>query len=116
MRNGREGVALLAATLFIAVAVLVLAALSLRVINTSNQVTLNNQVKDCFEGAESAASQAMAELDNGQDGNVGLGTWTLPAYGTFRAPDSLPRFDSAGIAPLNVPGMPHVRYMAFTDN
>ncbi|MDX9972107.1 MAG: hypothetical protein RBU21_03850 [FCB group bacterium] len=106
----------MAATLFIAVAVLIMAALSMRVVNTNNQVTLNTQVKDCLEGAESAVAQAMAELDNNQDGHIGLGTWTQPAWGTFAAPDSLPRFDSPGVAPLTLPGKRAVRYMAYVNN
>lgn len=115
-RSGSRGAALLAATLFIAVAVLVLAALALRVVNTSNQVSQHANYKDCFQGVESASDEAIVEIEAGDDGNVGLGTWTPPASGSFVMPDSLPRFDDTGVAPVAVPGMPHVQYMAFALN
>lgn len=111
-RDGQAGMALLAATLFIAVAVLVLAALSLRIVNGSNQVSQQGLFQDCFLGLEAGLAQAVADLENGGDGNLGLGTWTPPSPGNLVLPD----LDDPALTPLTLPDLPQVRYATYTTN
>ena len=77
-RNGQEGIALLTATIFIAMAVLVLAALTVRVTNQNSQVAQYTRFRECFQGLEAAAVQSKLSLENGGDGNIGVGSWPPP--------------------------------------
>lgn len=108
-RVGREGMALLAATLFIAVAVMILGALAMRVINQHNQVSQQSAFKDCFLGLESGFAESLVDLEQGGPGRIGLGTWTPTQTGVVE----LPSFDDPNVAPLTLPTMPSVSYMAY---
>ena len=77
-KQREEGVALLTATLFIAIAVLVLAALSLRVVNQSRQVDQYVNYTDCFQGLEAAFAHSKADLEAFGDGMIGCEYWYPP--------------------------------------
>lgn len=109
-RRHNEGMALLTATLFIAIAGLLLAALTMRVVNQSNQVDQYVTYRDCFYGVEAGLASGLNDLENGGTGNMGLGTWTPPVGATGI---TLPGFGDAGVAPLSMASMPNVSYMSY---
>ena len=74
-RSSRRGVALLTATIFLALAMLILAYMASRVITQNSQVTRHVQFKDCFQGLESAYAMSVVDLENGNDGMIGLGAY-----------------------------------------
>lgn len=107
------GMALLTAVIFIAMGTLILTALATRVVTQSHQVSQYVEFTECLQGVEAGFAQSRVEIDNGQDGNVGLGTWAPPMGSTTLV---LPQFSDAGIAPLTLTTMPRVQYMAYTLN
>lgn len=111
-RSSRRGVALLTATIFLALAMLILAYMASRVITQNSQVTRHVQFKDCFQGLESAYAMSVVDLENGNDGMIGLGAYDPHDGGTFTLPD----FDTADIAPVQVPNMPNVQFMAVVED
>jgi hypothetical protein len=108
-----EGIALLVATIFVAIAVLVLGALAMRVVQQNNQSAQYKLFNETFTGVEAAVARSWVEIEAGQDGQVGLGTWSLPAPGTGV---TLPDFGDEDVAPETSPTQPSVEYMAYADN
>ena len=113
LRTHNEGIALLTATIFMLVAVLLLSALSLRVINQNRQVDQYVRFSDCYQGLEAALAQAQADIEFGGDGAIGLGSWVPPSPSEGIA---LPGFDDESVSPLQIPSMPRVQYMAYSQN
>ncbi len=110
-RASEEGIALLTATIFIAVAAVALTALTLRVVNQNNDVRQFINYSDCFQGVEAGTAQSIVSLSNGGTGNIGTGAWVRPAGTT-----AWPSFDDPGVAPLTLPDMPRVQFMAAAVN
>ncbi|HOE67319.1 MAG TPA: hypothetical protein PLO62_12410 [Candidatus Hydrogenedentes bacterium] len=108
-----EGVALLTATIFIAIAVIVLGALSTRAITQNNQVAQYVTHGNCLQGVEAGIAQSLASIEAGGSGNIGLGAWT-PSVS--QGAIVLPHFDSHGIAPVALAAMPRITYFAFAQN
>jgi hypothetical protein len=113
-QTGQEGIALLTATIFIAMAVLVLAALTVRVTNQNMQVAQYTNFRECFQGLEAAAAQSVVSLENGGGGMVGVGAWVPPEGEGAGA--ALPSFDASGVDPMQVATMPSIEYMAYVTN
>lgn len=111
-RSSRQGIALLTATLFLALAMLILSYMASRVLTQNSHVTRHIQFRDCFQGLESAYAMSLVSLENGNSGMIGLGTYDLFESGTFTLPD----FNTADIAPLQVPNMPNVQFMAVVED
>ncbi|HQE82927.1 MAG TPA: hypothetical protein PLM14_07975 [Candidatus Hydrogenedentes bacterium] len=111
-RSKREGIALLTATIFLALAMLILAYMTSRVVTQNSQVNRYVQFKDCFQGLESAYAASVVDLELGNDGMIGLGTWDPYSEGPF----TLPTFDADDIAPVQVPNMPGVQFMAAVED
>ncbi|MCL4692389.1 MAG: hypothetical protein KJ060_07755 [Candidatus Hydrogenedentes bacterium] len=105
--------ALLIATIFVAIAILMLSALSVRVIQQNNQSLQYKLYNDAFTGLESALAESWVELETGQDGMVGLGVWSPPVGSTGRV---LPSFDDSGVLPEMSSTQPTVQYMAYADD
>jgi hypothetical protein len=113
--RNEDGIALLVATIFIAVALIIIAALGMRVINASRQAQEYELYAQCFNGAQAGYAQCVANLEAGLNGNVGLGTWAPPATPTSIV---LPNFTTnAGLlAPVALRANPNVQYIAYVDN
>ena len=106
-RTNQEGLALVTAVIFVAVALLVLSALSMRTVNQNNAVDQYTRFKEVFLGVEAGLATSIADLDtNGGDGMVGIGTW-VPSIG-----EPTPTMASANIAPVQMVGLPNVTYIA----
>ncbi len=108
-----EGIALLVATIFVAIAVLVLGALATRVVQQNHQTTQYRLFNETFTGIEAALAQSWVEIESGQDGHIGLGAWSLPAVGSTV---TLPSFDDEDVSPQTSPTQSTVEYMAYADN
>jgi len=111
-RSRKEGIALLTATIFLALAMLILAYMTTRVVTQHSQVNRYVQFKDCFQGLESAYAASLVALENGNDGMLGLGTYDPYDGGSL----NLPTFETADIAPLQVPNMPNVEFMSVVED
>ncbi len=111
--RNEEGMALLVATIFVAIAILMLSALSMRVVQQNSQSLQYKFYNDAFTGVESAVAESWVELERGQDGMIGLGTWVPPVGAVGRV---LPTFDDSGILPEMSTTQPTVEYMAYADD
>jgi hypothetical protein len=110
-RNSRkphqEGVALVTAVIFVAVALVVLSALSMRVVNQNNTVQQYTRYKEAFLGVEAGLATSIAAIDTASgDGMVGMGTWVATG------PEPTPTMASMNIAPVQMAGSPNVTYIA----
>ena len=113
-QTGQEGIALLTATIFIAMAVLVLAALTVRVTNQNSQVAQYTNFRECFQGIEAGLAQSKVDLEAGGTGMIGLsGQATLPPTDASYVE---PEFDGQGVSPLTIPTMPRVEYYAYAQD
>ena len=114
-RRHDEGVALLVAAIFTAVALIVITALGLRVINASRQAQEYELYAECFNGAQAGYAQSIANLEAGVNGNIGLGTWAPPATPTSIV---LPSFSTNAdqLAPVTLRANPAVQYISYVDN
>lgn len=108
-----EGVALIAAIIFVALAGMILCALSMRVVQQGQQTNQYRMYNDSFPVLEAAATRSWASLESGGTGNIGLGTWTPVTTDQIL---DLPTFHTTGVAPLTLTTMPSVRFMAYADN
>lgn len=95
----QQGMALVAATIFLAIATLVLGALALRSVTQTRQVTQYIDFVETFEGVEAAYILAKNNLETGNPNGIGLGNWeptiddgqfVLPTWDDPVAPEALP--------------------------
>lgn len=105
-----SGMALIVAVSFIAVALVMLSALLVRNMNQRRIVDHYTLAERCFFGLEAATQRALAELDRGEDGMIGLDTWLTQTHTT------LPSFQDAGVTPQTLSGMQDVQFIAYTQN
>jgi hypothetical protein len=113
LRSDRqEGIALVTATIFLAVAAILLTAVSARTINQHFQVTHYTDYKTCELALDGAYATSRSALMSSGDGNVGLGSWT-PGPAEGGVPD-VPSFADDRVAPVERPTMPGVAYMSYT--
>lgn len=107
-RLNNQGMALLAALFFSAIAIMLISALTLRLLGQRTHVNQYVAYIECFNGLESAYSQSKISIETGGDGMVGISGWPSP-QGTLTLPD----FSSAGVSPLSLTALPDVQYFAF---
>jgi len=115
-RSTEDGMALLVATAFVAVALVILSSLTARLISQRRQVDYFVTAKHTFHGLDSAFAHSMLELEGGQDGLVGMDGWTPAAAPSGMVLPSglvLPSFDDDGLTPLSIASMPDVDFFAF---
>jgi len=99
------------ALFYISIALVVLAALFGRLMQQRIQVDHYEISQNCFQGLEAAIATSKVELENGDDGIVGLDAWT-PVYDADNA-FVFPDFDDPAVAPLSLAGMPEVQFCAY---
>lgn len=113
-RNRDEaGMALIVATIFMSVAILVLSALGLRAIKGSHQTDQYQNYVECWYGVEAGMNECWVEIENNDDAMVGLGTWTEPAGATGFV---MPEMDDEGIDPQTMASLPRVQYLALAQD
>lgn len=103
--TNRRGMALIISLFFISIAVLLLSGLAVRLINQRNQVNRYEQHKRCFYGLDAAYTQIRLELEDGEDGQVGLDGWSTTD------PSAVPSFESDGVTPVRLAAMEDVEYV-----
>ena len=106
-----EGMALLLATLFISVALIITSALALRMFNEKVQVDAYVVHEDCMYGIETAFAQSRAALEAREDANIGVSETISEEFD-----GEMPGFDEDGVDPLDVPGMPDLEYFAIHED
>lgn len=110
IRRSDAGMALLVAMLFMAVALIVMGALSIRLMGQRRAVAQFEIVKDCFQGVETAVANSVVEVEDVEDGLVGMGEFE-PQFSEEGI--ILPSFESDVAEPEHMEEMPNVEYMAF---
>lgn len=108
--SNERGMALLMALFFISIALILLSGIALRLISQRAQVGHYEQHKMCFLGLNAAYSACIVEIEDGEDGLVGLGSWAPPEAG------SLPSFETTGIEPVSLSTMNGVEYIGAAHN
>lgn len=108
-----EGAALLLAAIVILAGSLVLGALSFRAIHHNNMVNKGVEFQDCFQGIEAAVAMAKAELDDGEDGMIGMSNTYQPQMDANNKL-ILPTFDSDDVVPVKLSTMPNIEFFAVT--
>ncbi|HUW61868.1 MAG TPA: hypothetical protein VMZ06_12785 [Candidatus Bathyarchaeia archaeon] len=110
MKNQRcndEGMALLLATVFVAIAILTLGAMMVGVVSERRQVEFFENYEDCMYGIESAIAMSTASLEAGTGGLIGV------ASGSGFNPLADDPFEESGVTPLTIATMPGLEYFAF---
>ena len=102
-RSGQEGMALMVAIFFMLVAVVILATVTTRTIQQSNNVDQFQRYEHCMQGVETALARAMANLDAGASGTIGN-----PVKPAANTPPTIPT-DLANVP--TVPGKPALYYV-----
>jgi hypothetical protein len=105
--------ALLVATAFVSVALIILGALFVRLMSQKRQVDQFAVFGNCLHGVESGIAASWTELVDGEDGWVGLDEWSLPEGATEVV---LPSFEDDGVTPLTLASMDDVEYFALAFN
>ena len=111
-KESRRGIALFTALIFISLTVIVLISLLARYTQQRLQVDRFEDYYLVFEAADAGQGQCVAEVEDAQDGIVGLDGWTpvFDAGGTLVLPD----FDAGGVAPAALNSMPDIEYIGYT--
>lgn len=111
-RPNQQGIALLTALIIIVIAVLLLGALTMRIINQSRQVDQQLLFEQCFQGLEAALTESVGNLEAGGDGLIGLDNWEAPeSEGQL----VLPELDDDGVEPKSLGTLPGVRYIGYVQ-
>lgn len=111
-KRNEQGIALLTALVFIAIAGIILIALMGR--HTQQRLDVDNFETYCrlFEAAEAAMQQCEVEAESGLAGIIGLEDWEpeFNEYGQLTLPD----FDRDDVAPATLMTMPGIAFIGFT--
>ena len=107
-----EGMALMMALFFIAIALIVVGALMTRSLQQRTVVEQYEDYTTAFQGLEAAINNSKVEIEKGEDGIVGMDGWT-PTYNELNTL-VLPEMDSEGIAPQSLQSMDDVRFASYT--
>tara|TARA_R110001592_G_scaffold183220_1_gene426844 strand:- start:226 stop:1971 length:1746 start_codon:yes stop_codon:yes gene_type:complete len=111
-RKNNQGMALLMALFFIGIAVLVVGVLMSRLMNQRKTVAHYEDYSNAFLGLEAAIARSKVEIENGEDGIIGMDGWQ-PVY---RKDNKLllPDFDSDDVTPQTLASMEEVEFAAYT--
>lgn len=107
-----EGMALIMAMFFIAVGLVVVGALMTRSLQQRKVVEQYEDYSVTFQGLEGALSESKVEIENGDDGIIGMESWT-PQYDENNQLE-LPPMDTEGIEPQSLLSMEDVTFAAYT--
>mgnify|MGYP000931487038 CR=1 FL=1 len=107
VQRGDAGMALMAATIFVAVVLVTVVAVSARHLQQRRGADAHQDYAKTFDAMEGALTRAKAGLE-GPDGSgvIGLEGWT-PVYNSTKEL-TLPDFDSSSYTPVSLPGDPGV--------
>lgn len=114
LKNPRsnQGMALLMALFFIGIAVLIVGMLMTRTMQQRKSVARYEDYNNSFLGLEAAISKSRVELENGEDGIIGMENWE-PKW----SEDNkllLPEFGDAGVEAQTLQSMDDVEYASYT--
>lgn len=112
--SANGGMALVAALLFITLALIVLGALSIRLVGQTRVVEHYESYKDCFQGLEAALAASVTEVEKGEDGIIGMDGWVAEydENNAFVFPD----LDGGAVSPASMDSMPNVEFAAYAVN
>ena len=111
LRGSESGMALLTATIFVAVSLLVLGMVATRHLQQRNQAEFYQTYQTTFDGAESALLNSKLSVENGDSGIVGLDDWD-PVYNDDNTL-VLPDFDSTDADPASFASLEQMQYMSY---
>ena len=117
-RSPNLGFAMLLVMIYISLAVAVVAVVSTAVMSAYRMTGTFDASRKAMEAAEYGVAQALANLGEGREANVGLADWrklhgqAAPRPG---APRLIPAFGEPGVAPLTLAALPGVEYIALAE-
>lgn len=111
-RSDDRGMALLLALFFIGIGVIVVGVLMARMMQQRSTVAHYEDYNDAFLGLEAAISQSEVELENGDDGIIGMENWE-PQWNEDNQL-VLPDFDADGVTPQSLATMEDVQFVSYT--
>jgi hypothetical protein len=107
-----EGMALMMAVFFIGVGLVVVGALMTRSLQQRKVVEQYEDYNNAFQGLEAALSECKVEIENGEDGILGMEDWT-PSYNED-GELQLPEMDTEGLELHSLQSMGDVDFAAYT--
>jgi hypothetical protein len=107
-----EGMALIMAVFFIGVGLVVVGALMTRSLQQRKVVEQYEDYTTTFQGLEAALSECKVEIENGEDGILGMENWT-PQYDQDNQ-IVLPEMDADGVTLQTLQSMQDVSFAAYT--
>lgn len=110
-RKRSAGFALLVALIFIFNALVLVTALSVRLLAAQRQTAYAEASDKCLYGLESALALSRAELESAQDGCVGIDAW-LERNAAAANPGAPPAFGAEGVVPSRLRATPGVEFFA----
>ena len=108
LRTNQEGIALVVATFFLLVTIVILTIVTSRTVQQSGNVDQFQRYEHCMLGIETALARSMSNLDAGQSGSIGD-----PVSQSANTPPAFPT--DLGAVPT-VPGKPSVYYIVEDQN
>lgn len=100
-----EGMALILSLIFMVAMAIMVTGLVNRTWNQTNHVTLYEDFEETLSGMESGLSMAMVELNNNEDGRIGVDV-------SFDITSGRPNFGNQAVTPLTMSTMPGVEFYA----
>ncbi len=111
-RKANEGMALMMAVFFIGVAVVIVGSLLGRMLQQRKVVDHYEDYKNAFHGLEGAISSSKVELEQGDDGIIGMEGWE-PQWSDDNVL-LLPDMDADGVSPQHLQTMEDVEFATYT--
>jgi hypothetical protein len=111
-RKANEGMALMMAVFFIGVAVVIVGSLLGRMLQQRKVVDHYEDYKNAFHGLEGAISSSKVELEQGDDGIIGMEGWE-PQWSDDNVL-LLPEMDADGVSPQHLQTMEDVEFATYT--
>jgi len=111
-RKANEGMALMMAVFFIGVAVVIVGSLLGRMLQQRKVVDHYEDYKNAFHGLEGAISSSKVELEQGDDGIIGMEGWE-PLWSDDNVL-LLPDMDADGVSPQHLQTMEDVEFATYT--
>ena len=104
-RPGEEGIALVLATVLVAVALMTVGVLCNFLVGEVRHVNMFTDRERCFQALENAIYLSRAELEAGEDGAIGLDSWLEENQRGAGAGVRWPAFGDTGLSPLQLDSM-----------
>ncbi len=109
-RKNQRGMALLMALFFVSLAAILVVGLGTRLFAQNRAVDRYVSFENCMYGIETGLAQSRAAIEAGRAGSLGMSPGTRLSAGV------VPDFETSGVTPLALDGMPSVQFFTYDIN